>query len=189
MQPWLHRWSGCPQERTRQGHPASPAADTFLSIPVTTTHMTRLMAPSILNHRPMSQTKLLNKNHTMLKHHHEFSISDVIITWNSDILEYEAHYINMNQIVTWNQKHILWVSATKPTSWLFLSMRLSGMWPVRYIDQPMIGIRKLLVLLINLNGRPNWKRVYMSRKLWWFATYTAPSSAWGRFSKPSISVV
>ena len=36
------------------------------------------------------------------------------------------------------------------------SMRFSGTCPVRNIDQPMTGIKKLLVFEINLNGRRRW---------------------------------
>lgn len=34
--------------------------------------------------------------------------------------------------------------------------------PVRNIDHPTIGIRKFDVLLMNLNGRRKWNRLYMS---------------------------
>ena len=65
------------------------------------------------------------------------------------------------------------------------SVRFSGTCPVKNIDHPMIGMIKLLVLEMNLNGRLKWNKLKMSMNDWWFATYTAASSWRGRCSLPS----
>ena len=40
--------------------------------------------------------------------------------------------------------------------WLLRSVRFNAMWPVMYIDHPMIGMIKLETLLMNLNGLRRW---------------------------------
>lgn len=46
-----------------------------------------------------------------------------------------------------------------PTIWLRLSMRFSGITPIKYIAHPMIGYKKMEVLLINLKLRPRVSNV------------------------------
>jgi hypothetical protein len=68
-------------------------------------------------------------------------------------------------------------------------MRFKGMTPNISIAHPIMGNRNIPVLLMNLKLLPRVRRVYMSRKLWWFETYTAGTSGGGRFSNLSYSIL
>lgn len=67
-------------------------------------------------------------------------------------------------------QHITRVRRKRNTNWLLLSMRFKGITPKKNMAQPIMGKRKMLVLLMNLKGFPRVRRVYMSRKLWWLDT-------------------